>query len=833
MPRRKLMLSCLFALILFSSQLCLGEDIFAQELSKEEEAFFVARKAYDDSFYEVSLELLERFVKNFPDSKKIPDAELLIGECYFHQSRYLEALAKFENILKQNYASDSKDAVYYWIAEVHFKGNNFAKAAEYYRRVSNEYPDSPYLSAALYSLGWCLFQEAKFSEALAVFKTVEERYPQEQQVQDASFKIVECLYNLKDYSGLKEKAKIYIKKYAKDRFRLAYLYFYLAEADYYLNNFNDAIEEYGKIVGISSDEKLKALANLGLGWSYLKLKRYKDAEGVFLDTNAEYLEKRSLDVLLLGRAILMADTNRINEAARIYDELLRKTQDQSISLQAYLGKADAFYNLAEYSQAINIYMEALEKFNPESIPQELGDRLHYGLSWAYLKQGEFKAAIKEFQKIAKTTEDRIVKVSALCQIGDTYQDSGEFKKAQETYDSILRDYPDSSYSDYVQYQLGLCLLKDSNYDGAILSFLALKRNFPNSKLLDDATYALGLSYFQRQDYQAAKQVLERFQSEVKASNLKSQAMYLLGTSLYNLGDFSGAAEVFKNIIRLYSQDIELVQKAEYEIADCFYQMGNEKEAMTRFKTLRSKYPDSSLTPQIIWWLGEYYYRHDDLELAHRYFSALIKDFPKSNLIANAYYAQGSIYNEEGRYLEAIENFQKVIEMGRADLSAQAAIVIADIYVKQDNPDLGLEAYKDILSKYPNLTGIIYPKIAGIYYNLGNYSQAVEFYRKGLDLVPIKQIASVQLRIAESLEAQGKTPDAIEEYLKVPYLYADSQALAVKALLRVGQIYEAKEEFKEAQDIYEKVISLNTEEAKYAQERIDWIKKNALPGNLRK
>ena len=42
----------------------------AQASSKEEESLFVAKKAFEDGFYEVSLGLLDRFLKNYPDSKK-------------------------------------------------------------------------------------------------------------------------------------------------------------------------------------------------------------------------------------------------------------------------------------------------------------------------------------------------------------------------------------------------------------------------------------------------------------------------------------------------------------------------------------------------------------------------------------------------------------------------------------------------------------------------------------------------------------------------------------------------------------------------------------------
>ncbi len=110
---------------------------FAQEEAKdikdikEEESLFVAKKAFDDGFYDVSLGLLLRFQNNYPDSDKLPEVNLLIGRCYFHQNRFLDALAKFEELLNQPKATSIKDAVLYWIAEVHFKGNVYDKAAGY------------------------------------------------------------------------------------------------------------------------------------------------------------------------------------------------------------------------------------------------------------------------------------------------------------------------------------------------------------------------------------------------------------------------------------------------------------------------------------------------------------------------------------------------------------------------------------------------------------------------------------------------------------------------------------------------------------------------------
>ncbi|MFA4984090.1 MAG: tetratricopeptide repeat protein [Candidatus Omnitrophota bacterium] len=795
-----------------------------EDNSREEESFFVAKKAFEDGFYEVSLGLLERFLKNYPDSKRSADAELLMGECYFHQNKYMEALKKFEELLNQPKAGAIKDAVLYWTAEVHFKGNGFSRAASYYQAIIEGFPKSSYLVHAYYSLGWCLFQEGNYQEALKYFKIVEERYPREPLAQDASLKIIESLYNLKDYQALKEKLGSYAGSRSNNSDRLPYLYFYLAEADYYLNNFSGAIEEYKRGISSTSDAKIQDLSRLGMGWAFLKLKRYDDAEKVFREINGDNLEKKNQEILLLGRAVLLFETKRLLEAKGVYEKLLSESRDPLISVQAYLGEADTLYSLSEYRQAITLYKEALGRNLQSDIPQEYLDKLHYGLAWSLLKEGEFKAAIEEFQKIVQRTEDKTVKVATLCQIGDAYQDSGDYRKAKEAYDTILKDYPDSFYNDYVQYQLGSVLLKISNYDGAIMAFQNIRNNFSNSKIADDATYALALSYFQKEDYNSAKDVLEKFRREFKDTGLKPQAAYLLGTSLYNLGKFGEAIEVFREVARDYGQDKDLAQKAEYEIADCYYQMGNEKEAVARFKVLRSRYPDSKLNPEIIWWLGEYYYRQNDLVMAQRYFLSIINDFSSSNIVADAYYMLGAISQEKGDYENAISNFSKVEQLTKSDLAGQAAIAVADIQAKEDRPEAALASYRQTSVKYPNLAAAVYPKIAEIYHRLGDYDEAVEFYRKSLNVAPLRQLADLQFKIAEAMETRGRFNEAIEEYLKVAYIYHDNAQLVVKALLRVAAIYENQGRKAEAVKIYRRIIAMDVEEAKYAQERINAVKK---------
>ncbi|MDD5281569.1 MAG: tetratricopeptide repeat protein [Candidatus Omnitrophica bacterium] len=801
-----------------------------QESPKEAELLFMAKKAYEDGFYEVALGMLERFQKDFPGSVKASEARLMVGQSYFHQGRYLEALNTLESLLTDPKAASLKDALYFWIAELHFKGNNFEKAISFYQKLISDFPHSSYVPAAYYSLGWSFSQIGKYSQALVSLKSLLESFPSEPQSKDAAFKLIECLYNLKEYSELKNKIKSVIKLYANDALRLPYLYFYLAESEYYLDSLNDAARNYLKSAQTFKDEKAKDLAKLGLGWSYLKLKKYDEAGETFAEIRQGSLDKKSLDILILGQAVLMSQSNRFYEAKKLYQKLIDISGDLLIRLQAYIGKADAFYNLAEYGQSVKVYKEGLEDIaksgNQVSGADELIDKLRYNLGLAYIKLGETKSGIAVFEDIAGKSVDPAVKAGALCQIGDIYQDSGDYLKAEEVYAKVLKQYPDSSFPDYALYQSGSSQLKRSDYIAAVASLKRLIKDYPQSKFLEDAVYSLGVAYFYKQDYGLSREVLVKFRNEFKGGRLSGQAIFMLGLSMLNLGETGEALNIFKDIPKQYPQEMELKQKAEYEIADCYYKLGQEKEAVRRFELLRVKYPDSKLTPEIMWWLGQYYYRLNNLNLAVRYFSSLAKDFPDSGLAADALYALGMVFRDENKLEQALDNFKLAINLAdKGEINAEAALAVADIYFQRGESEEALSEYLKILKAYPDLGLLLFPRLAKCYYKVLDYEQAKIFFKKALELTDPREASDIQFSLAEVYEAKDELDAAIAMYLKLADIYSDNAHLSIRALLRAAKIYEDRDDFKNALGIYKRIAQDKTEESKFAQERIEWIKAN--------
>lgn len=789
---------------------------------KEQEAFFVAKRAFDDGFYDTSLKLLENFSRSYPVSEKAAEAKLLKGRCYFLENKYLDALGVFTGIAADQKSLALRDDAFYWIAEVYFRSNDFNKAVEYYEKIIRGFPDSDYFAASVYSLGWCKFQTQDFDQAVKYFKIIEEKYPKETFMKDAVFKIIESFYNLKQYGLIKEKVGSSLRLYTQDFEKSAYLHFYLAEAEYYLGNYSESAKEYNLVYSYSIDDRIKALCGLGLGWARLKLKDYPGAQEAISSVNQSSLDKKNQNVLLMANAVLLSEQKDFLRSKQAYKELAAEAVDRDILVQADLGLADAYYNLGEYKDAITVYAEILDK-NASGITAELEDNLHYGFAWALFKAGRIKESTEEFRKAADVSDDKVIKVASLCQLADIQLDSGDFNQAIKTYNSILKDYPDSLRVDYAQYQLGVAYIRSSDYDSAVKAFKSLKQKFPDSKLLSDAAYSLALAYFSKQNYALSAQMFEKFISEYPHSSLVKEALYFRAVSKYNLGKFKEAIEGLELIIRNYSIDSELVQKCEYEIADCYYQLGNESEAMFRFKALREKYPDSKLTPEIIWWLGDYYFRHNEFNEARRYFLSLVNSYSDDTFVPDAYYSLGVISEGEALYEEAVDYFKKVVASGKSDIVNNAVISIADIYAKQGKFQSAIDSYESLLKNYKNLSYSIYPKMAQVYCKMRQFEKAMDSYVKSLEFVPFSQSGEVKFSIAEVIEEQGKLKEAINEYLNIVNLYSQDKTLVVKSLLRAASIYEGNEEFTQAVAIYNRIVSLNVEEKKYALERIEWIK----------
>lgn len=787
----------------------------------------MAAKAFQDGFYDLSLESFKRFIKRYPDSSYLYETQFYIGRCLFFKGQFIESLSQFESLLKNPKTSQIQDGLNFWIAEVHFKGKDYKKAASFYYKVIEDYPDSEFLTPAYYSVALCMFELKDYAKAVDSFSQLISKFPKHPLVEPSSFKMAQSHY----LSGQRQQAKSTFNEFIKDfpkSNRLPEAFFFLAEIFYYQADYKNAVDFYQRTlemlktnIKVADSDKLKNLAIVGIAWCYINEKKIKEAKKVLLAAEVT-------DAILLAKAAVEFMEDDLGVAIEIYNRLIRQFPESDYLLEAFLGKAEALYNRDSFDIAVVLYREMIDRFSNLEKFKDFESKIYYGLAWSYLKIGQFQEAINEFDKIAKTSNDEIVKISALCQMGDTYQETGQLDKALETYDEILKSYPDSLYSDYVQFQVAASLYKSEQLDAAILSFRALLDNFPKTKLKNRAQYYLGLVYFQQGNYKGAIDQLNKFLTEFRETNLASDAMYLLASSFYNLGEYKKSLSAFERIFKEnIKRDEKISQAAEYEIANCLFQLGKEKEALQRLKVFLKKHPESKICADVFYWLGEYYMAIDNFEIARRYFRRLLSDFPEHELSDAAFFNIAVSYSESERFKAALKAFSQVRDSKNIELSLNANISMAEIYLANKDHRSALAIYDKLLQeqRFSAYKTLILTKKADSLRSIRDYSESLSNYRDALKASSREYNPEILFKIAEVEEERGNLKLALENYLKISYLPGFEQDLAKRALLRAARICETQRNWKEAKKIYNKLKDTDFDEAKYAYDRLNWIEKN--------
>lgn len=791
----------------------------------DNELFQVAQKAFEDGFYDVAMRYIDQLLKNFPQTDKRVEANLLLGQCYFFQSQYLKAYETFQGLLQYN---EYKDITLFWLGETSLKGADYKKGEQYYKELVTSFPQSTYVPQAYYSLGWLYTDQNQLKEAQDIFDQLIKKFPSHQLAEEAFFKIAENEYTQQNYERAIELFKDFVLKHPHST-KHAEAYFYMAEGYYYLNNYLDAVAYYAKTADIAYDNKLVLMAKIGMGWCYLKLEKY-DLSQEHFDAAEKLAEEKKIfvDDVYLGQANLYTETKDHEKALAAYEKLTQQFPNSPRLGEALLGKANTHFALKDFDDAVRTYRSVIDKYESEAQQKETVEKAYFGLAWSYLKAGSVDLALETFKTVKNRSENKTIKQSALTQIGDAYQDLNDFEKAIEIYDQILKDYPDSAYTDYVQYRQGIALLRLDKLDQAVVAFQAVLTNFPNSSYVSDVQYYLAVAAFKKEDWGQAQIYADKFiHASAPSQEFLAEANYILALCYYHLNQMDKALASFESLIKNFPEQSNIIKNVQVDIAKTYFKKGDVNEALKRFKLLLQQYPNSEAAEETLVWLGDYYLEKGEFETASNYYEDYIQKFPKGDKMSLVYFELGQTFLARGQYTEAVNTFKKINDKD-PEINAKAKMAIAEIFSKELKPEETISTYMSIVTTAPEFKKDAYNKIAGVYRQNKEYDKAIEAYREALKSdLGSSQIKSVELQfnLADTLEVMDQTKEATDEYLKIPYLYPKEIYWVIKAYLRIGRIFEDQEKWEEAKTIYKKILEYKTEEGKFAQERLDWIEKN--------
>ena len=816
-----LILIIMVSLLSWTPQNCYAQDNEFKDL-------FLSKQVFKDGFYDSALRNLQQFQKDYPHSKRMFEVEFLIAQCYLKQGHLYKASAAFEQLLEKSGKDhpEKTGEIIFWLGETYFKGKDYKRAQAFYKKIVDEFPESPFASYACYNQAWSFYELKDFENAKQGFEKFIKKYPEHEYVPEAKFKIGEMFFESNDYEQARAFLLVYVKKYTRLE-NLARAHCLLGEIFYRMGQYPKAIAHYELSLKNGSNSKYAPYARYGIGWAYFDLGDYQASISAF-DDFLEFSSSHELaQTVYLQRAEAYRKLKNFNRALELYDEMLKKYPESKWTARILFSQAKSEEALGHIDKAVSIYRSIIKKYSQSKISAEV----HYSLGVLYLDRLDRKdEAIKEFKIAFDLSDDAETKVNSLVKIADIYLGSGDVELAQKEYDKILLQFGDNEYADYAQYQLGVSFLKQGRFDAAVLAFRNVIDNFSESRFTARAKYNLGITYFKKGDYDLAIKELDGAVTEYPGRDFEEEARFHIAASLYNKKEFAGAINIYTQLIKTV-KDKELLWRCINQRAWAYYNSKKEKEAVAAFSDFIARYPNAPIVNDTRFWLGQYYLRNDNYNKAKACFSAIVNDKnTQSELKADALYQLAICFSKLGNQEMAKRNFRLLKKVfPKSEFIPESMLKIAAILKEQNKIERAQIELKQLAVEQANSVygAIAYKELAGIAYEQKEYKKAIIYLEKALACPKVlpELKAQLQYELGTMRERDKDLDRAMDEYLKVVYLYPEAKKLVSKSYFNTASILETKEDYVKAEEIYEKIIKADLPDKENAKERIKWIKEN--------
>ncbi|REK05041.1 MAG: outer membrane protein assembly factor BamD [Bacteroidetes bacterium] len=629
---------------------------------REESAFNYAKLSNELNFHSVAVESFRSFVRDFPNSVYVDEANELLVALYSNTRNYKDALSAIESIkvksagIKQAYQkvayfrgielfmdNNNSEAIrlfnvslsnphdqnlvalaHYWKAEAHYRLSEFDKALKSY----NDFLYTPaavksqYYNLANYNIGYTHFKKEDYKNSQTAFR----KYLQEKsqsdpgRYNDAIIRVADCFFMMRDQANALDYYNQAIAANAKS-------------SDY-------AIFQKAIIQGVQGRMNDKVATLQKLFDKYPKSVYYDDA------------------LYEAGSASMIAGNNA--QALTYYRKVITDFPGGSYVKKAELGEALVYYNNNEDDKALAAYQNIVKKYpnTPES--REALAQIR-NISVSQNKVNQFLDYVKTVPNadISKASEDSLSYEAA-----ELLYTQGKCDQAIREFDSYLSKYPDALFRTNANYYKADCLFRNKQYEKALTAYNvvidASRNSFTEKSLLH-----AGLINFHFKEYVEALNNFSELENiaEIKENILASQAGQMRCN--FKLEDYARAQEQAKKIIDSNTSDKDLMNEA-HLIAGKSHYFLNELEKAKISLSVVSKRTNSEMTAESKYYLAAIEYKQSNYKESQKIIFEIQKQVPSYDywvakgfiLLGDNYLAQADTFQARETYKSIVDNFEK-------------------------------------------------------------------------------------------------------------------------------------------------------------------------------
>lgn len=565
------------------------------------------------------------FAKAIPLFDKVKKEEDSLGQAaYYHIA---ECLLKLENKVSARSAFEgaafmdfdpvvSEDALYnYAILSYKLDINPYDEAVEAFELYLNRYPNSARKEDVYQYLVNVYTSTNNYEKALASLdKLPNKDVKLKQAYQMVAFNQGVKRFQVADYNGALESFKL-VDKYPVDQEISGKANFWIADAKFRQNKFDEAIAEYKRFLLLPSTmvPGMHHEARYNIGYAYLN-KSY-----IYSEQEKPTMQKEML-ALAITEFRLFVQSN---------STYVKKIAD------AHMRIADAYFVLKDNEQAVKFYTSALD--------QKAGyedQALYYRAKTYGYMEGRVNDRISSLLDIVNNYKGSKYLQISILEIAESYKSVGQFDKAIQYYKKIVFDYPTSNLVVEAKINMADIYYKQNKYTESEEIYLeVLETHGQDQKICKRAAEGLVDLYTAINKPERIEQLAAQHNCFEFNADDQENLYYLPAMEVY--GDSSKVESVrYAEAIPKFDKYLDKYPNGRYQhevknyLANCHYKLGDTTKAIEIYMaTLEG--PNTGFTELAAARVAYYLYNEGRYEEVIKYYNRLEQIASTPAVIFNA------------------------------------------------------------------------------------------------------------------------------------------------------------------------------------------------------
>ena len=598
----------------------------------------------------------KQFFINYPHSPQVYEMKRVLGEAYYRQERYKDALELLQNYADETPSPDRNVLLELGIA--YYRSDVYSKALIAFDRVTSQ--KDGLTQSAYYHLGLTYLQMSDRNNARMAFE----------QSADMNFD-----------NAIKEEA---------------FYNYVLALKETSYSAFGESISADERFLNEFPNSKYAENVSAQLIETYMNTKSYQAALKSIshIKKPSTLIYKAKQNILFQLGTESFANGDLVTSKEYFEESLLLGSYNKQIMADTYYWLGEVQYRRKNTEDAEKEYLQY------QSLTQNKGDEMYalsyYNLGYILFNQKQYSKAKDLFGLYLKYRKDQnqTVLADVYNRLGDCNFVARSFAEANSYYNRAIQ--VDPSTADYALYQTAFAAGLEKKYQEKVELLDKLIATYPKSDYMDEALYEKGRAYVMMGKNELAIDTYKGFLEKYPKSNQAKTVENEMALLYYQDNRNQEAINAYKDVIKKYHGSDEANQ-AMHDLRSVYVDMNKVDEYVDFVKNVRGGVSmDINEQDSLTFAAAEKIYQNGNTASAKSELQSYLKKYPEGGYSLDAHYYLSTMLAGEQSNEEALKHAEAVLGKPNNQYTHETKLLYAQLLMSLKEYSKADVAYKDLV-----------------------------------------------------------------------------------------------------------------------------------------